>query len=210
LKKHGCFFCKTKENKMKKLLTAIAVGALVFTASADLTGFQWVTSTSVVDNNGVTLTTGSAYVLSVLNASATPDVLSFVTDNKIDIAALQPFSEVGSSTITVAAAGPVAGKWSSSAAVQGPGSWAGSYVYAIITDSASIADISIGDYIGVSVTGGPLNEIQPDPGQPASANQSFNGGAVAVNVQVIPEPATFGLMGIAGLGLFLARKKARR
>ena len=27
---------------------------------------------------------------------------------------------------------------------------------------------------------------------------------------VIPEPATFGLMGIAGLGLFLARKKARR
>lgn len=27
---------------------------------------------------------------------------------------------------------------------------------------------------------------------------------------VIPEPATFGLMGIAGLGMFLARKKARR
>lgn len=27
---------------------------------------------------------------------------------------------------------------------------------------------------------------------------------------VIPEPATFGLMGLAGLGLFLARKKARR
>lgn len=27
---------------------------------------------------------------------------------------------------------------------------------------------------------------------------------------VIPEPATFGLMGIAGMGLFLARKKSRR
>ncbi len=31
----------------------------------------------------------------------------------------------------------------------------------------------------------------------------------SVTVNVIPEPATIGLMGIAGLGLFLARKKAR-
>ena len=38
---------------------------------------------------------------------------------------------------------------------------------------------------------------------PASAS------AVA-NLQVVPEPATLGLMGIAGLGMFLARKKARR
>ncbi len=29
-------------------------------------------------------------------------------------------------------------------------------------------------------------------------------------VQVVPEPATIGLMGVAGLGMFLARKKARR
>ena len=31
----------------------------------------------------------------------------------------------------------------------------------------------------------------------------------ADGLQVIPEPATFGLMGIAGLGMFLARKKTR-
>ncbi|MDZ8117920.1 PEP-CTERM sorting domain-containing protein [Pontiella agarivorans] len=38
------------------------------------------------------------------------------------------------------------------------------------------------------------------------------GGAAdgSVTVQVIPEPATIGLMGIAGLGMFLARRKARR
>ncbi len=34
-------------------------------------------------------------------------------------------------------------------------------------------------------------------------------GGVANMGQVIPEPATLGLMGIAGLGMFLARKKAR-
>ncbi|MDF7805830.1 PEP-CTERM sorting domain-containing protein [Pontiellaceae bacterium B12219] len=32
----------------------------------------------------------------------------------------------------------------------------------------------------------------------------------AYGTQVVPEPATLGLMGIAGLGMFLARKKTRR
>ena len=32
----------------------------------------------------------------------------------------------------------------------------------------------------------------------------------ATTVTIIPEPATLGLMGVAGLGMFLARKKARR
>ena len=34
-------------------------------------------------------------------------------------------------------------------------------------------------------------------------------GRLAAQLIVIPEPATFGLMGVAALGLFLARKKAR-
>ncbi len=41
----------------------------------------------------------------------------------------------------------------------------------------------------------------------AGAGGSADG---SVQVQVIPEPGTLGLMGIAGLGMFLARKKARR
>lgn len=40
-----------------------------------------------------------------------------------------------------------------------------------------------------------------------STSNAIADGSIAV--AVIPEPATFGLMGIAGLGLFLARKKAR-
>ncbi|WP_372808530.1 PEP-CTERM sorting domain-containing protein [Pontiella sp.] len=35
-------------------------------------------------------------------------------------------------------------------------------------------------------------------------------GALDANIEVIPEPATLGLMGVAGLGMFLARRKARR
>ncbi len=41
----------------------------------------------------------------------------------------------------------------------------------------------------------------------------FDGGGITgatANATVIPEPATIGLMGIAGLGMFLARRKVRR
>ena len=48
-------------------------------------------------------------------------------------------------------------------------------------------------------------QVDNDP-NPAFAGLQANGDVYAV----IPEPATFGLMGVAGLGLFLARKKARR
>lgn len=47
------------------------------------------------------------------------------------------------------------------------------------------------------------------------AGGPMTGGAMPVAagpnaVEVIPEPATIGLMGVAGLGLYLARRKARR
>lgn len=89
----------------------------------------------------------------------------------------------------------------------------GAPVYArIFNDNDMSGTISVGDnyYIGA---------IQ------AAANKDFSGlppvaelynlgggqdGQLASGLVVIPEPATFGLMGIAGLGMFLARKKARR
>lgn len=48
---------------------------------------------------------------------------------------------------------------------------------------------------------------------PTPADYFVDGGAagsLANAGQVIPEPATIGLMGIAGLGMYLARRKARR
>jgi len=195
---------------MKKVLLLIAAGALAVSASADLTSFQWVTGTSVVDNGGTTLATGDAYVLSVLDSDGVADIWADIFGGKIDIADLASYSEIGSSSIIVASTGPAVGKWTASEKVIGTGSWVGSYVYSIIADAASIADISVGDYIGISAVAGPLNELQADSALPPNPHQEFKtGGTVAVNVQVIPEPATVGLMGIAGLGLFLARRKAR-
>lgn len=43
-----------------------------------------------------------------------------------------------------------------------------------------------------------------------TTNDLIGGQQINNGVQVIPEPATIGLMGIAGLGMFLARRKARR
>lgn len=49
-----------------------------------------------------------------------------------------------------------------------------------------------------------------DKALPEGINFDNNAAGASANAVVIPEPATFGLMGIAGLGMFLARKKARR
>jgi hypothetical protein len=50
------------------------------------------------------------------------------------------------------------------------------------------------------------------PGGDPPDSYLIDGGvaAIANTGQVIPEPATIGLMGIAGVGMFLARRKARR
>lgn len=51
---------------------------------------------------------------------------------------------------------------------------------------------------------GPLG---PGDSDVAQSNFSFSGKSWS---QVVPEPATIGLMGVAGLGMFLARRKTRR
>jgi hypothetical protein len=45
---------------------------------------------------------------------------------------------------------------------------------------------------------------------PAPGSTDVNFDFSASDWQVVPEPATIGLMGVAGLGMFLARKKTRR
>ncbi len=82
-------------------------------------------------------------------------------------------------------------------------------IYGRIFNSGSIA---VGDnyYIGHVLTAANLNPAGDPP--PAADNYDLGLAAdgVAAMGTVIPEPATIGLMGIAGLGMFLARKKSRR
>jgi hypothetical protein len=86
------------------------------------------------------------------------------------------------------------------------------YFYARVFERGTVAP---GDFfLEMGITGPTLTAY--DPLVPTST-YSFNMGAdlteVWIDAQgttVVPEPATIGLMGIAGLGLVLARRKARR
>lgn len=58
------------------------------------------------------------------------------------------------------------------------------------------------------VTEGPLVEFAK-PSDIYQTNGLLGGDIDAQGYQIVPEPATIGLMGIAGLGMFLARRKNR-
>jgi hypothetical protein len=195
---------------MKKVITMMAVAAVAVTASADLTQFKWGTSGAATDNTGTQFTTGAATVFSLINQ----DLSAFIVSGQIDILHFQ--------SATLASGTGAAQDIGIKPAFQGGGWLINDFVssdnsnigtaYAIVVDHGgytSLSDIQIGDYVGF-VTGGAVEDLQPGVNPPATG-PTFDGGAVQTNVQVVvPEPATFGLMGVAGLGLFLARRKARR
>lgn len=90
------------------------------------------------------------------------------------------------------------------------------YFYARIFDSvdgaagSSFLEMGIE---GTGVAGGLTTFASQDPTTGYSDSLNDLGAWVSLDAQgttVIPEPATIGLMGIAGLGMFLARRKARR
>jgi hypothetical protein len=77
---------------------------------------------------------------------------------------------------------------------------------AIVADGGGLTSISVGDFIGQSSNSG----VVADQGTPAGATQIFDGGSVITNVEVVPEPSTLFLIGIAGLGLYVTRRFARK
>lgn len=191
---------------MKKLIVLMALVAV--SASADLTGWNFSGGASLLDQNAVGIANGAATVITTPGL----DLSLIVAGGQIQLADILEISSpafyAASSTVPF---GPATGQWGSTA-MASDGSVAGLVAYTMVVNRAgitSLSEIVEGDYIGFTGNIGTLSELQPGA-DPALAPQVFNGGALQTSVEVIPEPATFGLMGIAGLGMFLARKKARR
>ena len=191
---------------MKKVLTMLVVGAVVATASADLTSFGY-TGGKLFDAGGGAFSAGTYVDGAVIYMT---DLNPFVVDNggqlQIDLADIVAAYGMLNIAVGPAFAG---GKYSTPNLAEQPSSVIGQIAYLVF--DANGGGIQEGDFIGIAAAGNELVDLKPDA-NPAAAPQSFNPGDITSNVQVIaiPEPATFGLMGIAGLGLFLARKKARR
>jgi hypothetical protein len=177
---------------MKKVMTMIAVVAVAGSAMAGLTDFNW----SGGANNGdatagdIVTTYGGADV-AVLEAAKLSGLL--------DPADLGAAFDAQTVVIAPFFAG---GTWGTLSISDSTSDRVGSSVIAILDDDGVFAP---GETIIIASSAGPLLELDTVPqGLP----QEFNPGAT-VAVNIVPEPATIGLMGIAGLGMFVARRRMK-
>jgi hypothetical protein len=204
LEKQSCFsaITNTKEKKMKKVITMIAVTAVAAVATADLAFFQF--KGSSLDLGAAPATYANAAVV-VLG-----DQTLAVSGNELDIANLIPTWLSGSLTVKPAFAG---GGYASTAPFAERPFMGGvdfADTLATLIYDPNGGGIQVGDLIGLytfnikdmAAVGVPAPALPQDVVIPNLV--------AGTTVTVIPEPATLGLMGIAGLGMFLARKKARR
>ena len=188
---------------MKKVLVMLVVGSLVASVSADLTEFRF--KGGEAQDQGVAFDSWSLVILQGNNTSVsgllayTPETLQSMglpNAGALETAKL-PFNPTGTLTTEF---------------ITGDASLVGD-VFGILVNRTGVTDIAqivAGDWIGWTIDFGVI-DLQPGgAGTPIGTAQDFSTGVVNADTQVVPEPATFGLMGVAALGLFLARKKARR
>jgi hypothetical protein len=175
---------------MKKVMTMIAVVAVAGSAMAGLTEFNWAGGTAGEVTAGSTV-----YSLDGANAAA-------LAGPTIDIGVLLGLEIWSQDTVVIAP--PFAGSTWGTGQISDPTSdRVGSFAMAFV-DADGV--LEVGDVLTVtSLSFEALNELDTVP---AGLPQTFSPGATT-SVTVIPEPATIGLLGIAGLGMFLARRKVR-
>ena len=188
---------------MKKMITMLAIGAVVTTASADLTGFLWQGGVAT-DQAGSAILAGTATSQTILDVN----LVTFVVDNggqlQISIADIP----VAYSMDELGVAPSFLGGAFSTLPIEGTDvGIVGSTAYLVVKNG--LGAIGVGDFIGLGDSG-VIVDLQPGGVGTPGLTQTFNSGDVQTNIQVIPEPATLGMMGVAALGLFLARKKAHR
>jgi hypothetical protein len=199
---------------MKKILAIVVMGAVAISATADITGFIFKQNAAVTDELGASYGEGIIGNIFTFRTSDGSELLGLVTPdsnangyNEIDILDLQALVAAGSSTLTRTAKSG----YTQDVQTDGDASTIGMNAIGLFSaDFASLATAGVGDFIGFTAVAGPLVDLQPNLALPPNAAQILAGGAIQTNIEIIPEPATLGLMGIAGLGMFLARRKTRR
>lgn len=181
---------------MKKILAVLTVGAIVASTSASI-NFKW---------KGVD---GDATAADTVITSVGGGLLGIITvDNKVDIGDLQGLTWLSAQPVQVVPAFLGGGVDTPSLTLFTP-EYAGLAAQGIIVAGGaaytSIADVQVGDTFDITASS-TFADAGVTPGIPEELALNPQG----TTVTVIPEPATLGLMGVAGLGMFLARRKARR
>ena len=189
---------------MKKLMTMIVAATVAGVATADLTAWN-VSGGVATDEAG---TSFAAFALTAITLSG--DQVALLSGGSIDLTLLQSLTVAGD--VSAVGVGPafLGGKYGT--AFDSDGSAAGLATFLIVNRAITgFGDIVVGDYVGVASSTFTIDELWATyPGGTPLPTQGIVLGNVQTNTQVvIPEPATLGLMGIAGLGMFLARKKTR-
>lgn len=189
---------------MKKVLLTMTVAAIVSVASADLT--QWNLQGGVAyDQTGTAFLNNASTALTFLNVGDEFD------GGTIDIAVLQGLNSIGGIFAVGVAPSFLGGAWGASGFTDDASAIGTGTLLIVNRAISALGEIAVGDYVGIATPAFDITERwpvgDPAPGLP----EAYVLSDVTTNIEVvaIPEPATLGLMGIAGLGMFLARKKSR-
>ena len=182
---------------MKKVIVGLVVAAIASVASAEL--INWAPS-ALLTVEGTVVEAG--WVIQMFQDVNSDNTGTWYDELVLDNSGLSTTDDIlfGASTLSMdAGGGNVVISTLANVSVD-----AGNNLYSVIFNSADMA----------TATAYAVFESTPYVVSAGSGVSLPNGtmgvGAAAGSWQAIPEPATVGLMGVAGLGLFLARKKARR
>lgn len=188
-----------------KIITTLL---LFFSLSAhcDLTSFEW-TGDAFLDENGVQVAAGnpiSDYVALTLFSDLNPAV----SGNQIDISSISgaTFHPFISPLEVVGEVPPTIADDYFSDLFNGDGSFVGT-AYLLIHKGDG--NIQVGDFIGLSTASFTVNDLQPTGTGPVATSQTFDGGIITSNIEVIPEPSTILVILLSIAGLVGFRKHLR-